>query len=175
MDLVAVEPEFNLYIATADTHTRRTTARRQVRLAEEHSRMGVAVDSCLGWMLYYPSHGTNDAQKTMGSSLLPSTRTTSGNSPDSSLLISPHSRIQVSPLGGLSFARARWRRNSAGGWRIIRTLGTNGEASARARFAADHDRRGLIQAASSLRQSLSTTHVISHPIMGVGTVKVSAE
>ena len=47
----------------------------------------------------------------------------------------------------------------------------NGEASASAGFAAETTAALIIQAASSYGIPLSTTHVISTSIMGVGAVK----
>ena len=63
-------------------------------------------------------------------------------------------------------------RRAAGGWRIIRTLGhrmvklqpVNG-------FAAETTAAVIIQAASYYGIPLSTTHVITTSIMGVGAVK----
>jgi PiT family inorganic phosphate transporter len=58
---------------------------------------------------------------------------------------------------------------AAGGWRIIRTLG---HRMVRLQpihgFAAETAAAGVIQAASAFGVPLSTTHVISASIMGVG-------
>ena len=61
---------------------------------------------------------------------------------------------------------------AAGGWRIIRTLGHKMVKLQPVHgFAAETTAAVIIQAASSYGIPLSTTHVISTSIMGVGAVK----
>ena len=61
---------------------------------------------------------------------------------------------------------------AAGGWRIIRTLGHKMVKLQPVHgFAAETTAAVIIQVASSYGIPLSTTHVISTSIMGVGAVK----
>src|SRR2546430_9298941 len=61
---------------------------------------------------------------------------------------------------------------AAGGWRIIRTLGHRVVKLQPVHgFAAETSAALIIQAASIYGIPLSTTHVISTSIMGVGSVK----
>jgi PiT family inorganic phosphate transporter len=61
---------------------------------------------------------------------------------------------------------------AAGGWRIIRTLGHKMVKLQPVHgFAAETTAAVIIQAATSYGIPLSTTHVISTSIMGVGAVK----
>src|SRR5436305_585315 len=61
---------------------------------------------------------------------------------------------------------------AAGGWRIVRTLGKNVvKLQPIHGFAAQTTAAAIIEAASSIGVPLSTTHVISGSIMGVGATK----
>ncbi len=103
------------------------------------------------------SHGSNDAQKSMG--IISLALFNAG--------IIPHMAIPlwVQLLCALSMCLG----TSVGGWRIIKTVGTqimklrpvNG-------VAADMASSMVIQVATVLRLPVSTTHVISSAIMGVG-------
>jgi PiT family inorganic phosphate transporter len=127
------------------------------------------------------SHGTNDAQKTMGIiALALVTATTAGmfnNLPGwLSFLKSPE------PVNGAPMTIAVWIKvlcamtmcagTAAGGWRIIKTLGhkmvrihpVHG-------FAAETTGATVLLAAASLGMPVSTTHAISASIMGVGCAK----
>ncbi len=121
------------------------------------------------------SHGTNDAQKTMGIiALLLYTGTTTGvfDRLPSFLhfLLTPAFEVAlwVKVLCALTMAAG----TAAGGWRIIKTLG---HKMVRLQpihgFAAETTAAVIIQAASHLGIPLSTTHVISSSIMGVGATK----
>lgn len=104
------------------------------------------------------SHGTNDAQKSMG---IITMALVSAN------LIEPG---YVPFWVQLSCATAMALGTSIGGWRIIKTVGTqimkikpvNG-------VAADLSSALVIFGASNIGLPVSTTHVISSSIMGVGT------
>jgi PiT family inorganic phosphate transporter len=104
------------------------------------------------------AHGTNDAQKSMG---IITMALVSNN------LIKPgHIPLWVQ----LSCAAAMALGTSIGGWRIIKTVGTqimkikpvNG-------VAADLSSALIIFGASKFGLPVSTTHVISSAIMGVGS------
>jgi PiT family inorganic phosphate transporter len=126
-----------------------------------------------GFMGY--SHGSNDAQKTMGIiTLALFTGTQEG--------VFAHLPGWLSFLQMPEFIVPRWvmvtcaltmaAGTAAGGWRIIRTMGhkmvklqpVNG-------FAAETTAALIIHAASTIGVPLSTTHVISTSIMGVGASK----
>ncbi|MCC6345562.1 MAG: inorganic phosphate transporter [Nitrospirales bacterium] len=106
------------------------------------------------------SHGSNDAQKTMG-------------------IIS---MALVSYYGLSSFTVPMWvvvlcavamaLGTAFGGWRIIKTLGTRLVSLKPIHgFAAETAAASLIEIASRIGLPLSTTHVISSTIMGVGASK----
>ena len=126
-----------------------------------------------GFMGY--SHGSNDAQKTMGIiTLALFTGTQAG--------VFAHLPGWLSFLQMPEFIVPRWvmiscaltmaAGTAAGGWRIIRTMGhkmvklqtING-------FAAETTAALIIHGASTIGVPLSTTHVISTSIMGVGASK----
>jgi PiT family inorganic phosphate transporter len=115
---------------------------------------------------YSFSHGTNDAQKTMGiiTPLLYSIGYY-GAEVDPSQLPVPDWVILLAytaiALGTL-----------AGGWRIVRTMGYNITHLRPAHgFAAETAGSATIIAASAAGIPVSTTHVISSAIMGVGLTK----
>jgi inorganic phosphate transporter, PiT family len=138
-----------------------------------HQFFGKAQILSAAWMAH--SHGTNDAQKTMGIITLALFTGTQGGRFD-------HLPAWLGFLHTPTFVLPLWVKilcaltmavgTAAGGWRIIRTLGhkvvkllpVNG-------FAAETSAALIIQAASLYGIPLSTTHVISTSIMGVGAVK----
>ena len=125
------------------------------------------------WMAH--SHGTNDAQKTMGIitlALFAGTQNGAFNdlSPTFSFLQTPEFTVPrwVIILCAITMAAG----TAAGGWRIIRTLGHKMVKLQPVHgFAAETTAAVIIQVASSAGIPLSTTHVISTSIMGVGAVK----
>jgi PiT family inorganic phosphate transporter len=138
-----------------------------------HSTFGKLQIFSAAWMAH--SHGTNDAQKTMGIitlALFTGTKAGSFNQLPSWLefLRTP---IFVMPtwvkvVCALTMAAG----TAAGGWRIIRTLGHRVVKLQPVHgFAAETTAALIIQAASLYGIPLSTTHVISTSIMGVGAVK----
>jgi PiT family inorganic phosphate transporter len=108
------------------------------------------------------SHGTNDAQKTMGVI---------------TLALIAHGTIKakgfhVPDWVVISAASAIAAGTFTGGWRIIRTMGTRIiKVDPAQGFAAQGAGAAVILAASSAGYPLSTTHVISGGIMGVGAAK----
>jgi len=125
------------------------------------------------WMGF--SHGTNDAQKTMGIiALILFTATKDGTFSNLPawlhFLQTPEFRVAtwVKIACALTMAAG----TAAGGWRIIRTLG---HKMVRLQpihgFAAETTAATIIQIASHWGIPLSTTHIISTSIMGVGAVK----
>jgi PiT family inorganic phosphate transporter len=121
------------------------------------------------------SHGTNDAQKTMGIitlALFTGTKAGSFNDlPDwLSFLKTPVFVLPTWVIGLCAVTMAVG--TAAGGWRIIRTLGHRMVKLQPVHgCAAETTAAVIIQTASYYGIPLSTTHVISTSIMGVGAVK----
>jgi PiT family inorganic phosphate transporter len=138
-----------------------------------HNTFGKLQIFSAAWMAH--SHGTNDAQKTMGIiTLALFTGTNAGNfnhlPPWLEFLKTPTFIMPtwVKVLCALTMAAG----TAAGGWRIIRTLGHRVVKLQPVHgFAAETTAALIIQGASLYGIPLSTTHVISTSIMGVGAVK----
>jgi PiT family inorganic phosphate transporter len=104
------------------------------------------------------SHGTNDAQKTMG--IIVFALVVGGYQTELDI------PLWVKILAALAMALG----TSVGGWRIIKTIGRkiikiepmNG-------FASDLAATAVLQTASAYGMPLSTTHVITSAIIGTGT------
>lgn len=126
-----------------------------------------------GWMGF--SHGTNDAQKTMGIiTLALFTGTQAGafaNAPEwLHFLNTP--KMEVSRWVMVVCAITMAAGTAAGGWRIIKTMGHKMVKLQPVHgFAAETTAAAIIQTASHWGIPLSTTHVISTSIMGVGATK----
>jgi len=121
------------------------------------------------------SHGSNDAQKTMGVIAL-------------ALFTGTQSGLFNDLPGWLSFLRTpvfavpNWAKigcaltmaagTAAGGWRIIRTMGHKMvKLQPIHGFASETTASLIIQVATAIGAPISTTHVISTSIMGVGASK----
>jgi inorganic phosphate transporter, PiT family len=139
-----------------------------------HSLFGKLQIFSAAWMAH--SHGTNDAQKTMGIiTLALFTGTKAGHFEH----VPPWLHFLRTPtFGGIPSwvkilcAITMAAGTAAGGWRIIRTLGHRMVKLQPVHgFAAETSAALIIQAASVYGIPLSTTHVISTSIMGVGAVK----
>jgi len=138
-----------------------------------HSVFGKLQIFSAAWMAH--SHGTNDAQKTMGIITLALFTGTKAGSFD-------HLPGWLTFLHTPAFAIPAWVKilcaitmaagTAAGGWRIIRTLGHKMVKLQPVHgFAAETSAALIIQTASVYGIPLSTTHVISTSIMGVGAAK----
>jgi inorganic phosphate transporter, PiT family len=104
------------------------------------------------------SHGSNDAQKTMG--IMTLALVTAGVIPS----------FEVPLWVILIAASAISLGTMAGGWRIIRTMGTKVvKLDPVHGFAAETTAASVIFGASHFGMPVSTTHVISSAIMGVGS------
>ncbi len=103
------------------------------------------------------SHGSNDAQKTMG--IMTAALVAAGLLPVFKVPI----WVMVLAAGAISLGTA------AGGWRIIRTMGQRVvKLDPVHGFAAETAAATVIVAASHLGMPVSTTHVVSGAIMGSG-------
>jgi PiT family inorganic phosphate transporter len=139
-----------------------------------HSLFGKLQIFSAAWMAH--SHGTNDAQKTMGIITLALFTGTKAGRFDH---LPPWLEFLRTPtFGGIPMwvkilcALTMAAGTAAGGWRIIRTLGHRMVKLQPVHgFAAETSAALIIQAASIYGIPLSTTHVISTSIMGVGAVK----
>lgn len=126
-----------------------------VSLNRQFRRMQIASASLMAF-----SHGSNDAQKAMGIIAL---ALLSGGYIDT---------MEISTWVKLACATSMALGTSAGGWRIISTMGTkifklesiNG-------FAADLNSSVVIFTATLLHLPVSTTHVVSGSIMGIGSAE----
>jgi inorganic phosphate transporter, PiT family len=123
---------------------------------------GFRVGQVLSSGLLALSHGTNDAQKTMG--IITLALVAHGN-------ISPD-HFHVPDWVVISAASAIALGTYTGGWRIIRTMGSRIIKMDPAQgFAAQGAGAAVILAASHAGYPLSTTHVISGGVMGAGAAK----
>lgn len=109
--------------------------------------------------IYSYSHGTNDAQKTMG--IITSVLLTGGFLKTFEVpiwvILAAHAAIALGTM--------------AGGWRIIRTMGTRlTRLKPRGGFCAESAAASSILFATYLHMPVSTTHVISGAIAGVGSI-----
>jgi PiT family inorganic phosphate transporter len=108
------------------------------------------------------SHGSNDAQKTMGVITL-ALATYHGWSGD---------EFEVPFWVVIAAATAMGLGTATGGWRIVKTMGLKVvELRPIDGFAAETAAATVIETASQLGVPVSTTHVISSSIMGVGATR----
>ena len=125
------------------------------------------------WMAH--SHGTNDAQKTMGIitlALFTGTKAGSFNELPGWLHFLRTPTFAMPVWVQVLCAATMAAGTAAGGWRIIRTLGHRVVKLQPVHgFAAETTAALIIQVASIYGIPLSTTHVISTSIMGVGAMK----
>jgi len=104
------------------------------------------------------SHGSNDAQKTMGVMTL--ALVTAGVISEFKVPLP----VIIAAASAISLGTA------AGGWRIIRTMGTKVvKLDPVHGFAAETSAATIIFGASTLGMPVSTTHVISSAILGAGS------
>jgi PiT family inorganic phosphate transporter len=122
---------------------------------------GFRLGQIVSGSLFSLSHGTNDAQKTMGIialALIASGHLDSGADPPTWVVVSAATAIALGTY--------------VGGWRIIRTMGSRIIKMDPAQgFAAQGVGAAVILSASHVGFPLSTTHVISGAIMGAGAAK----
>lgn len=131
--------------------------RRPARVSRVFGRLQIG---SAAFMAY--SHGSNDAQKTMGVITL--------------ALATYHgwsgSEFEVPLWVVLAAAAAMGLGTAIGGWRIVRTMGLKVvELRPIDGFAAETAAATVIEVASRLGIPVSTTHVISSAILGVGATR----
>lgn len=126
------------------------------------------------------SHGTNDAQKTMGIIALALFTGTQSGAFDSLPSWMHFLRLEKTAKGDfpipqwviVTCALTMFAGTAAGGWRIIKTMGHKMVKLMPVHgFAAETTAAVIIQTASHWGIPLSTTHVISTSIMGVGATR----
>lgn len=106
------------------------------------------------------NHGSNDAQKSMGVIAM---ALVSGGVIET---------FTIPTWVKLSCAIAMALGTSVGGWKIIKTMGTSMAKLAPVNgFAAEAGAAAIIATATALHAPVSTTHIISTSIMGVGASK----
>lgn len=135
---------------------------------------GKAQLASAGFMGY--GHGLNDAQKTMGIiTLALATGTASGafnNLPEWLGFLRLNAAADIPLWVKLTCAIVMAAGTAAGGWRIIRTMGHKMVKLQPVHgFAAETTAALVIHGASSIGVPVSTTHIISTSIMGVGATK----
>jgi len=126
------------------------------------------------WMSF--SHGTNDAQKTMGIITLTlvtaSTKTHAFDNLPYWLGFLQTPEFDIAPWVKVVCAVTMASGTAAGGWRIIKTMGQKVVKMQPIHgFAAQSTAAAIIETATHFGMPLSTTHVISGSIMGVGSAK----
>ena len=111
------------------------------------------------------SHGTNDAQKTMGVIALTIALNEAGTAGNvGELSIEPWMIVSAAVVMGFG--------TMIGGWRVIRTMGMRMTHLEPVQgFAAETGAATVITAAARLGIPVSTTHAIGSAIMGVGATK----
>ncbi len=135
----------------------RIVGRQQPGVVSRGFRLGQIVSASL----FSLSHGTNDAQKTMGIialALIAAGHLDAGADPPLWVIVSAATAIAAGTY--------------AGGWRIIRTMGSRIiNMNPVQGFAAEGAGSAVILSASHVGFPLSTTHVISGAIMGAGAAQ----
>lgn len=119
------------------------------------------------------SHGSNDAQKSMGIITMALVAyTAASHLPPDSLLYMDAGNIHVPVWVKIGCALAMAVGTSTGGWRIIKTMGSKMiKLEPPSGCAAEISSSIVILSASHIGLPVSTTHVISGSIMGVGTTR----
>jgi len=117
-------------------------------------------------------HGRNDAQKSMG--IITLALVAASSSPGSKVALTPiENGVTGIPLWVMiACALAMALGTATGGWKIIKTMGVSIiKLRPIQGFAAEATAATVITIASSLNAPISTTHVITSAVLGVGTAK----
>ncbi|HJQ73070.1 MAG TPA: inorganic phosphate transporter [Actinomycetota bacterium] len=135
----------------------------RVRMATVRKAFGKGQIVSAAFMAF--SHGTNDAQKTMGIIALTIALNEAGTAGNvGELTIAPWIVLSAGLVMGLG--------TMVGGWRVVRTLGMRMTHLEPVQgFAAETGAATVITVAARLGIPVSTTHAIGSAIMGVGATK----
>ncbi len=118
------------------------------------------------------SHGSNDAQKTIGIIYMTILSLGASNPGQLPAWVNSHTRGDIPIWVIITCAIVMAAGTSVGGWKIIKTMGTNIiKLQPIGGFAAQTSAALIIQIASFIGAPVSTTHVMSTSIMGVGASK----
>jgi inorganic phosphate transporter, PiT family len=132
------------------------------RLRPRPVAMGFRAGQVLSGGMLALAHGTNDAQKTMG--VITLALVANGTIPQDDFHVP--NWVVVSAASAIALG------TYAGGWRIIRTMGSRiHKMDAAQGFAAQGAGAVVILAASKVGFPLSTTHTISGAVIGSGAAK----
>jgi inorganic phosphate transporter, PiT family len=136
---------------------------RRVRRATVSMVFGRAQIFSAAFMAF--SHGTNDAQKTMGIIALTIALNKAGTA-------GKVGELNIEPWIVVSAALVMGVGTMVGGWRVVRTLGMRMTHLEPVQgFAAETGAATVITVAARLGIPVSTTHAIGSAIMGVGATK----
>ena len=135
----------------------------RVRMATVRKAFGKGQIVSAAFMAF--SHGTNDAQKTMGIIALTIALNEAGTAGNvGELTIAPWIVLSAGLVMGIG--------TMVGGWRVVRTLGMRMTHLEPVQgFAAETGAATVITVAARLGIPVSTTHAIGSAIMGVGATK----
>jgi inorganic phosphate transporter, PiT family len=143
------------------------------RPAQLNKVFGKAQVASAAWMSF--CHGLNDAQKTMGIialTLFTATKSGTLENLPSWLHFMHTPQFTIHTWVKVCCALVMGAGIATGGWRIIKTMGSKlVRLQTIHGFAAQATAAGVINLASAWGMPLSTTHVISTSIMGVGATK----
>jgi PiT family inorganic phosphate transporter len=146
---------------------------REVHTTTLNKVFGKAQIGSAAWMSF--SHGMNDAQKTMGIialTLFTGTRAGMLEHLPATLGFLHTPKFEIHFWVKVSCAVVMGAGSASGGWRIIKTVGSKlVRLQTTHGFAAQATAAAIISIASLWGMPLSTTHVISTSIMGVGATK----
>ncbi len=121
-----------------------------------------------GYMAF--SHGTNDAQKTMG--IITLSLVAAGGIENGWVTLDANGQANIPTWVIIAAASAISLGTAVGGWRIMRTMGHRVvELEPVHGFAAETTAATVLLGTAQLGMPVSTTHVISSSIMGVGSSK----
>jgi PiT family inorganic phosphate transporter len=136
---------------------------RRIRKATVSRVFGRAQILSAAFMAF--SHGTNDAQKTMGIIALAIALNEAGTAGNvGELTIAPWIIVSAALVMGVG--------TMVGGWRVVRTMGMRMTHLEPVQgFAAETGAASVITAAAHFGVPVSTTHAIGSAIMGVGATK----
>lgn len=164
------------FLVTSVLYAFMKAANRSPGVRVRHANRGFRTAQLLSssWMAF--EHGRNDAQKTMGiialTLFLATTKTNAFETLPGWLEFLRTPEFDIATWVKVVCAVTMAIGVSTGGWRIIKTLGKNMVKLEPVHgFSAQTTASLVIESATSIGIPLSTTHVISGSVMGVGATK----